>query len=146
MFWKKKKKYKPVGRIGTYRVNDYPFFFTIAMEQICEVGSKSRVKVLEIGKACNKTDQECLHHARFQDWVETGAIIWETDAQYNERINRTEPLETEIFVEPEEPVIDYTQHTTNPFRHTFVENQPQQPRSNQLFGDEAEWEDNHMPF
>lgn len=124
MFWKKKekKKYKPTNRIGIYRVSDYPYIFTIAMEKICEVGNKSRVKLLEIGKSCDKTDQECLRHAKFQDWVPTNLITWETDAQYHERINRVEPAGNEVFITPDEPTVDYTPHATNPFVHNFIQN------------------------
>lgn len=153
MFWRKKKKekYKPTGRIGVYRVNDYPYVFTIAMEKICEVGDKSRVKVLEVGKACDKTDLECLRWAKFQDWVNTSLITWETDGQYHERINRTEPLENEVFEEPQEPTINYTPHTTNPFRHVFVENErnPVLLRPPSYYEHEERWEDEedlHIPF
>ena len=146
MFWKKKKKYKPTNRIGIYRVHDYPYLFTIAMEKICEVGDKSRVKLLEIGKSCDKTDQECLRHVKFQEWVPTNLITWETDAQYYERINRVEPTENEVFITPDEPTVDYTPHTTNPFVHNFI--QDPRPRLNPVRDAELDYYDDSetIPF
>lgn len=123
MFWKK-KKYKPTGRIGIHRTHDYPYYFTVTAEKICEVGNQCRIKILEISKNCDKTDKECLNYIKMRDWVYITSFTWETDAQYNERINRTEPLGAqEIFPRPIDIPIDYTPHQTNPFRHTFVEGQ-----------------------
>lgn len=120
----KKKKYKPTGKIGWFTKTDYPYYYTLIFEKLYEVGSKSKVKLLEVDvrRDCTRTRQECLRNASAGDWVTTSSISWETDEQYMTRTNQPLPP----VYEDHEPLgnddVDYTPHTSNPFTHHFVNN------------------------
>lgn len=120
----KKTKYKPVGRIGYYTKNDYPFYYTLIFERLYDVGAKSKVKILEVDvrNDCTRTRQECLRNASVGDWITTSAVSWENDEQYLTRTNQPLPPVYEDHEPLHNDEVDYTPHTTNPFVHNFVNN------------------------
>lgn len=129
MGWFSKKiktKYKPTGKLGWYTKNDYPFYFTILFEKLYDVNSKSKVKILEVDvrRDCTRTREECLKHASVGDWVNTSSITWETDEQYNIRINQVvpPPVIYENHEELNNDDVDLTRWIQNPFIHHFANN------------------------
>jgi hypothetical protein len=124
MWWRKKKKYQPTGRVGYYRKCDYPWYYRIIVEKIQEINESCKVRILEvdINRGCTKNREQCLNNAMIGDWVRTEGIHWETDEQYSTRICDTEQRFTTPFQLVNDEV-DYTQFTTNPFRHNFINNQ-----------------------
>ena len=50
-FWKKKEElvqYVPIGRLGYKRINDWPYHAVIIVEQICMIGQRSKIKILDV--------------------------------------------------------------------------------------------------
>lgn len=95
MSWFRKKKnvipYTPQGRVGYRRVsNDYPFYFTIVVEEIGRIGGRSKVRVLEVDvdKDCYKTKKQCLRKWGLGNWIPTDSIHWETDEQRRIRLGQ----------------------------------------------------------
>lgn len=119
-----KTKYKPTGRIGYYTKTDYPFYYTLIFERLYDVSSRSKVKILEVDvrSDCKRTKQECLNNASVGDWITTSSVHWETDEQYFTRTNQEFPPIYEDHEDLNNDDVDYTQHTSNPFTHRFVNN------------------------
>lgn len=122
MWWSKKVKYKPLGRLGHFNRNDYPYRYTIIFEKLCEINDRSRVKILEVDvkRDCTKTKEECLKDCSAGEWVSTSKINWETDEQY---VSRTNQIIPQVFETPEElrnDDIDYSQHSPQ-LRHNFLQ-------------------------
>ena len=120
----KQEKYKPIGRIGWYTKDTYPYYYTLIFEKIYDIATKSKVRLLEVDvrRDCKHTKEECIKHVAIGDWVSTHGVVWETDEQYYIRTNQAHQLAT---FNPEELLnddIDYRQHPTNPFIHNFIEN------------------------
>jgi hypothetical protein len=122
MSWFRKKKnvipYIPQGRVGYRRVsNEYPFCFTIVVEEIGKIGIRSKIRILEvdIDKDCIKTKEQCLLKWGLGDWVPTDYINWETDCQRADRLGI--PIEYEVKVDDLEEETLY--RTITP--HNFID-------------------------
>ena len=89
-FWKKKEEltqYTPIGRLGYKRIDNFPYHAVIIVEQICMVGQRSKIKILDVAidRDCNKTKKQILNKWGASDWVLTRTIEWESDEQLLER-------------------------------------------------------------
>ena len=89
-FWKKKEElvqYVPIGRLGYIRVNNWPYHAVIIVEQICMVGQRSKIKILDVAidRDCNKTKKQILNKWGVSDWVLTRTIEWESSEQQLQR-------------------------------------------------------------
>lgn len=82
-FRKKKVPYVPQGRIGYYRKNDYPWYFTVIVEEIGRIGTRSKIKIIDlsIDRDCDKSKKSCLKKFGIGDYIITNNINWETDEQ-----------------------------------------------------------------
>lgn len=130
-FWNKKKKvtkYKPTGKLGWFNMNgnsvysSVGFNYSVIVEVIQTVNDRTKVKILEVDihRNCSKSREACLKDYGRGDWVVTNQFRWETDLQHATRINSITQAEYEDVEELLNDDIDYTQHTVNPFVHTFI--------------------------
>ena len=80
-FKKKKKPYIPQGRIGYFYRNNWPFHYSIIVEQVGRINDRSRVKILEIDihRDCSKSKSAILHNYSRGEWILTNQFIWETE-------------------------------------------------------------------
>lgn len=137
-FWNKKKKvtkYKPTGKLGWFNMygknplyGSAGFNYTIIVETIYVVGERTKVKILEVDihRNCNKSKGDCLTDYGRGEWIVTNQFQWETDTQHATRISAITQTEYENVEELLNDDVDYTPHTTNPFVHTFVNENPEQ--------------------
>ena len=89
-FWKKKEEltqYTPIGRLGCKRIDNWPYHAVIIVEQICMVGQRSKIKILDVAidRDCNKTKKQILNKWGASDWVLTRTIEWESSEQQLQR-------------------------------------------------------------
>jgi len=125
MFWRKKKKvkYRPIGRIGHFTKATSYYNYTIIFEEIYKIGNRSKVIILEVDVKRDTsrrphTREECLTNSAIGDWILNLNVIWETDEQYQARLNT--PIEFTNVIQPVNNDVNYTQHTNYPFRHNFI--------------------------
>ena len=136
-FWKKKKDdktpFQTRNRIGYWRKADYPWYYTVIMEEIGQIGDRSKIRIIDfkVDLDCRKSIKDCKRHFGFDDncYVITNEINWETE---NQQYRRTRYISVEHY--DNDPVnienIYYGEEEVDPVRefhhrhltpHNFVE-------------------------
>jgi hypothetical protein len=106
--WFKKKKpvvpYIPMGRIGFYRKQSYGWYYTIIVERIIGIGTKSMIKVLDvkIDLDSSKSKKECLKNFGYNGIINNNIIEWESDEQMNIRLALGNPQAPVTYMVEEE--------------------------------------------
>lgn len=128
-FWKNKNNnYNPQGRIGYFRKNNYPWFYTVIVEELSQVNDRSKIKIIDfkVDLDCTKSIKLCKKHFSFDNghYMLTDTINWETaEQQYRRSRNISEEHFTHIEQTPEynfEPTIVRGHNTRHLTPHNFV--------------------------
>ena len=104
--WKKIKKffgyvekppYIPQGRMGYCReystvCGSTHFHYIVAVEELQQIGDRSRVKILDVNvyRDCRKSKSQCLKDYGMSDWINRSLFEWETNEQWEDRLNITQ--------------------------------------------------------
>jgi hypothetical protein len=101
-FWKKKKNDQTPpqtrNRIGYWRKANYPWYYTIIMEEIGQIGDRSKIRIIDfkVDLDCNKSIKDCKKNFGFYDdcYMLTNNVNWETD---NQQYRRTRYISEEHY-------------------------------------------------
>lgn len=84
----KKVPYIPQGRVGYFYKNDWPFHYSIIVEEIGRINERSKVKILEIDthRDCSKSDSQILRDYSRGEWIITRQFTWESEEDKARRL------------------------------------------------------------